>query len=90
MKKALEAALLLAVLALGAYLVRQALVRRELAARAAAPNPALAPGPDVATPGAPYVQQRRGVEGLPMVKLSKPPKATRRAAAVPPPAAVAP
>ena len=85
MKRALEAVLLLAALALGAYLVRQAVARREIALHPSPMNPALAPGPDVATPGAPYLEQKRGVDGLPMIKLSKPPKATRRSIAVPPP-----
>ena len=87
MKRALEAVLLLAGLALGAYLVRHAVARREIALHPSSMNPALAPGPDVATPGAPYLEQKRGVEGVPMIKLSKPPKATRRPIAVPPPAA---
>jgi hypothetical protein len=81
MKRALEAALVLAALALGAFFVRQAAVGRE-AGRAAGGDPALRAGPD----GAPYAEKpRTGVEILPMLKLTRPPKPSRRAAAVPPP-----
>jgi hypothetical protein len=91
MKKALEAALVLAALTLGAYVVRQAVARRDAVARPSGGNPALRPGPDVAKPGEPYVQNPSGAaQGLPMLKLSKPPKAAHRPAAVPPPASPAP
>ena len=46
MKKTLEAVLVVAALALGAYVVRQALARRELAAHPPVVNPASAPGAD--------------------------------------------
>jgi len=85
MKRTLEAVLVLAALALGAYVVRQALSRRELAAHPPVMNPASAPGPDVENPDA--LPSPRGVTGLPKIKLSRPPKPSRRAAAVPPPAA---
>jgi hypothetical protein len=88
MKRALEAGLLLAALLLGAYVVRRSVARWELSRNPPKMNPALRTGPDVANPGDPYVQRPpRSVDGLPMVKLSKPPKATHRPAAVPPPSA---
>jgi hypothetical protein len=86
-KKSLEAVLVLAALALGAYVVRQALSRRELAAHPPVANPASAPGADVEDPGAQPVPARRGVAGLPMIKLSRPAKPIRHADAVPPPSA---
>jgi hypothetical protein len=86
-KRALEAVLVVAVLALGGYVVHKALVRRELALHPPVANPAAGPGEDSEKPAVPETEQRRGVVVLPMVKLSKPPKTTRRAAAVPPPVA---
>jgi hypothetical protein len=86
MKRTLEAVLLLAALALGAYVVRQGLERRALASHPPAMNPASMPGPDAEAPGAP-VRPAGGVRGLPMVKLSRPAKPDRRAPAVPPPPA---
>ena len=88
MKKTLEAVLVVAALALGAFVVRQALARRELAEHPPVMNPASAPGPDVENPDAePAPLPKRGVQGLPMVKLSRPAKPSRRTAAVPPPLA---
>ncbi|HEX4048606.1 MAG TPA: hypothetical protein VH309_12255 [Elusimicrobiota bacterium] len=86
MKRALEAALVLAALAMGAYVVRQGLVRRALAEHPPVLDPALAPGADVASsdPSAPP-PPRGGVTGLPMVKLFRPPKRVRLEVAVPPP-----
>ena len=86
MKKALEAAVVLAVLALGAFVVRSAIARRDAASRPAG-DPALRAGPDTAAPGAPYeAKPAGGVDSLPMLKLTRPPKPNRRPAAVPPPA----
>jgi hypothetical protein len=83
MKRALEAALVLAVLALGAFFLRQAAVRRG-AGEAAGGNPALRAGSD----GAPYAEKpKTGVELLPMLQLTRPAKPSRRPAAVPSPAA---
>lgn len=88
MKRALEAALVVAALALGAFVVRQALARRGEAGRAGL-NPALRAGPDVETPGQPYAQSpSRAAQGLPMLKLSKPPKSSRLSVAVPPPSSL--
>ncbi|HXS99215.1 MAG TPA: hypothetical protein VN915_00905 [Elusimicrobiota bacterium] len=85
MKKALEAAVVVAVLALGAFVVRQAFARRDAAARPMI-DPALGAGPDVDRPGQPYAPEPSGAaRSLPMIKLSRPPKTTRRPAAVPPP-----
>ena len=90
MKKMLEAALVLATLALGVYVVRQAVARRDAADHPAG-NPALRAGPDVAKPGEPYVQNpSRAAQGLPMIKLSRPPKQTHRSVAVPSPESPAP
>jgi hypothetical protein len=91
MKKALEAAVLVAALLLGAFVVRRSVARWELSRNPPQMNPALRPGPDVANPGDPYVQRPQGsVDGLPMVKLSKPPKSIHRPVAVPPPASATP
>ena len=90
MKKTLEAVLVVAALALGAYVVRRALARRELAAHPFVGNPASAPGADVEDPGAAPARAPRSVAGLPMIKLSRPAKTSRRAAAVPPPVSPAP
>jgi len=90
MKRTLEAVLVLAALALGAYVVRTALARRELAAHPPVMNPASGPGEDAAQPGVPEARARRGVQGLPMVKMSRPPKPDRRPAVVPPPSASTP
>lgn len=86
MKKALEAVVVVAVLALGAFVLRSAIARRDAAARPAGENPANRPGPDAA-PGAPYDPAPSGAaQRLPMLKLTHPPKPDRRPAAVPPPA----
>jgi hypothetical protein len=90
MKRALEAVLVLAALALGAYVVRQGLARRELAAHPRVMNPASGPGADSENPDAPSASLPGGVRGLPMVKLSRPAKPSRRDAVVPPPAASTP
>jgi hypothetical protein len=90
MKRTLEAVLVVAVLALGAYVVHTALARRELAAHPRILNPAAAPGADVEKADARAEERPHGVQGLPMVKLSRPAKTSRRAAAVPPPTSVAP
>lgn len=87
MKKALEAAVVVAVLALGAFVVRQAIARRD-AASPRTRNPALRPGPDVDRPGDAYDPRPSGApQVLPMLKLTRPPKPDRRPAAVPPPSA---
>lgn len=88
MKKALETVLVLAALAIGVYVLRQ---WRQRTVERPRPNPALRPGTDV-EPGAPAPSgpASRGVTALPMIKLSSPPKATRRSAAVPPPVPAAP
>ena len=78
--------LVVAALALGAYVVRGALARRELAAHPRVVNPASAPSADVENPDAPSSRAPSGVAGLPMIKLSRPAKPSRHAAAVPPPA----
>jgi hypothetical protein len=88
MKRALEAVLVLATLALGVFVVHQALARRDLAARR--PNPALAPAADAEDPGYSPSTPPGGVQGLPMVKLTHPAKPARRETAVPPPPAAAP
>lgn len=86
MKKALEAGVVVAVLALGVFLARQVIARRGEPARPAG-DPALRAGPDVADPGRPYEPAPSGAaQILPMIKLSRPPKSTRLPAAVPPPA----
>ena len=90
MKKTLEAVLVLAALALGAYVIRTARARGELAAHPRVVNPASAPGPDVENPDASPAPAPRGVGALPMVKLSRPAKPARHSAAVPPPASPAP
>ena len=87
MKRALEAAVVVAVLALGAFVVRQAIARRD-ASSGPSGNPALQPGPDVARPGDAYAPRPSGAaQILPMLKLTRPPKPDRRPAVVPPPAA---
>jgi len=83
-KRALEALVVLAVLAMGAYVARRVLAGRELAAHPPHANPDSAPGSDGESSAAP---QPRGVAGLPMIKLSRPAKPVRRDAAVPPPVA---
>jgi hypothetical protein len=80
MKKALEVVVVLAVLAMGAYVARRVLAGRELAAHPPHADPASATGSDGESSSA-----TRGVAGLPMIKLSRPAKPARRAAAVPPP-----
>lgn len=91
MKKALEAALLFAALLLGAFVVRKSVARWQLSQTPPRMNPALRAGPDVANPGDPYVQRAPGsVDALPMIKLTKPPKATHRPVAVPPPSSATP
>jgi hypothetical protein len=86
MKKTLEAVLVVAALALGAFVVRKALARRESAAHPVFMNPASAPGADSEDPDAqPRPLPPRGVQGLPMVKLTHPAKPSRRTTAVPPP-----
>ena len=90
MKRTLEAALVLAALALGAYVVRQSLSRRALAAHPPVFDPASAPGADVEDPDAAPSTSARGVTGLPMIKLSRPAKPSRHAASVPPPVSAAP
>jgi hypothetical protein len=85
MKKALEAAVVAAVLALGVFVARSVIARREAAERPPAGDPSLHAGPDAA-PGAPYdPAPSRAAQRLPMLKLNRPPKADRRPAAVPPP-----
>jgi hypothetical protein len=91
MKKALEAVLVVAALALGACVVRMALERRALAEHPVYMNPALAPGADAENPGAkPGPLPPRGARTLPAVKLSRPPKPARRTTAVPPPVSTGP
>jgi hypothetical protein len=85
MKKALEAALVLACLGLGAYVLRTALARRAAAARLVA-DPASGPGIDAEDPSAPPPgAQRRGVTSMPGVRLTRPPKPSHRAIVPPPP-----
>jgi hypothetical protein len=90
MKKMLEAVLVLAALALGVYVVRAGLERRELAAHPPVVNPASAPGADVENPDAPSVREPHSISTLPAVKLSRPAKPVRRAAVVPPPVSSTP
>ena len=92
MKRTLEAVLVVAALALGGYVVRLALARRDLAAHPPVANPASRPGADAEDPGARVepLPPARGVQGLPMVKLSRPAKTSRRASSVPPPVSATP
>lgn len=88
MKRALEAVLVAAALASGAFVFHQWRARRDLAAKAAVVNPGAFPGSDreglpVAVLGGPHAGS---VTSLPMLKLSSPPKPPRRGGAVPPPA----
>ena len=84
MKKTLEAALVLAALALGVYVARHALARREPGPPA---RPAAGPGADVESSDArpAGASGGRGVESLPMLRLSRPPAKPARAVSVPPP-----
>lgn len=86
MKKTLEAVIVVAALALGAFVFRQWRVRREPAARPS--NPGSVPGTDQEGPPAAVLGGPRpgAVTSLPMMKLSSPPRPPRRAAAVPAPA----
>lgn len=88
MKRVLEAAVLVAALAVAATAVYQWRARRAAddAARAEA-SPALRPGTDAApgrTPSPPKPGER-GVSFVPMVKMSAAPRGTRRRAEAPPP-----
>jgi hypothetical protein len=85
-KKALEAAVVAAALAIAFYVLHAWHARRELSARPRAAAP-MGPGPDLENPDAPAPRERpkRGVVELPMVKLSRPPKPVREGAPVPPP-----
>lgn len=88
MKKALEALVVVAALAVAAALAYQWRARRAADEDArVAGSPATHPGSDAApgTAPVPLKPGERGVSSIPMVKMSAPPVARRRAGAVPPP-----
>ncbi|MFI5361701.1 MAG: hypothetical protein ACHQ49_07005 [Elusimicrobiota bacterium] len=83
MKKALEAAIVVAVLVLGGYVVRQVLARRDLALHP--PSRAGMPAEDAEIPGDSPGPQKRGVDSVPMIKVTRSPRAPKHRAVVPPP-----
>jgi hypothetical protein len=88
MKKALEALLVVAALGLGAFVLRQWSVRRDLAGRPPVSNAGAAPGTDVEKIGGPAPSSRNvpgSVVRLPMVRLTTAPRSQKRTGAVPPP-----
>ena len=88
MKKTLEVVVVVAALVLGAFILRQWRARLELSEHPPASSPAARPGTDAEGPltGATGARRAGGVAALPMIKLSSPPRSSRRAAAVPAPA----
>lgn len=84
MKRALEAVVVVAAVALAVFVAREWRFRRESAARTQVADPSLRPGTD-AEPGAaaPKPGHPSGVVGLPMVKLRTPPRAAPRKVRIP-------
>ena len=85
MKKALEAALVVAALFLSVFVFYRWRLRQELAARPA--SPATHPGEDVENPGAAWAPRGAvhpvAVTSLPSIRISSSPKPVRRRIVVP-------
>ena len=87
MKKAMEAALVVAALGIGVYVLREWRVRQAAASQPPL-NPAIARGADVEDPygPAPAVSPAHSVDSVPLVKTSAPRKRSRPVPVVPSPA----
>ena len=86
MKKALEIALVVAVVGIGAYVARAWRVRREIESRPPT-NAAIESGADLEDPYAPPPppSARHGVTSVPMVRTTLPKKRPHKAAVPPAP-----
>jgi hypothetical protein len=92
MKKTLEVVVVVAVFALGIFVLRQWRARMDDAAHPTVSGPAAHPGSDVEGPQHAAARPPRAgaVAGLPMIKLASPPRAPKRSGAVPPPSPAKP
>lgn len=83
MQRLLEAVVVVAALVLGAFVARQYAARRDAAARPR--SGAGMPAEDSEIPGQSPGPQPRSVDSVPMVKVTRSPRAPRHQAVVPPP-----